>query len=114
MAKYSRKEDKFWLNHYQCWKKSNFQQKDYCSSVGISIHVFRARVGILKKTAKLMNQSRFLPVPTEKLSQINRTSSNITRSPGLKLHFSGKVHLEIPDGFSAETLRKVIQVLEVG
>ena len=107
-----KKEDLFWMNHYQEWKNSGHKQKKYCLTQGLSIHVFRANICRIRKKNNPSKKSRFLPVPAEKL--IGREYPEITesKSTSLKLCFNNHFHLEIPEGFSQEALFQTIKVLE--
>ena len=107
-----KKEDQFWLNHYQEWKNSGHKQEEYCLTQGLSIHVFRANIGRIRKKNDPSKKSRFLPVPTEKLIHCENSGITESKSTSLKLCFNSRLYLEIPEGFSQETLFQTIKVLE--
>jgi hypothetical protein len=107
-----KKEDQFWLNHYQEWKNSGHKQKKYCLTQGLSIHIFRANICRIRKKNNSSKKSRFLPVPAKKLIRCGHPEVTESKSTCLKLCFNSHLYLEIPEGFSQETLFQTIKVLE--
>ena len=112
-------EDKlrFWKNHWQQWKRSSATQPEYCKRAGISIHVFRRYSGTFSKQEKHFKKrpSKFILVPENKIpttSNVKTKTEPSNADTTLKLHFSEKMFLEIPDTFNKETLLKILKVIE--
>jgi len=107
-----KREDQFWLDHYQGWKNSGLKQENYCSAKGLSIHVFRANTCKIRKKGTLVRKSRFLPLRVERPALLEKPKPTNRKSTQLKINFKEHFSLEIPEGFSQETLFLTIKVLE--
>jgi hypothetical protein len=106
------KRDQVWLSHYEAWQTSGQKQKDYCFSKGLSYHMFKFNLTRIRKEAKSKSKSRFLPVPTDTLASVSNTHYLKKHISSLKLNVKEHYSIEIPTGFSQETLFQIINVLE--
>jgi len=94
--------NKIWQTHIKAWEKSGLSGKEYCRQRQLSYHAFvywKKKLGLRQPTATF-----FLPVPTN-LHQGDTGS-------GLKIEVGNRFKIEVPDGFTARTLARVIAALE--
>jgi len=94
------KKDAFWQYHIKLWSDSGFSQAEYCRNNSLKIKSF----GYYK--SKL--QRRNLPVEFVQIS--DALNPNL---PGLKLNIGSNLQIEIPDGFSRDTLEHTLKTLSV-
>jgi hypothetical protein len=111
MSLKKKKEDQFWLEHYENWKVSGLKQQEYCSANGLSIHVFRTSVCKIRKTP-LVRKSRFLSLRVERTVPFEKPRTTDRKATTLKLNFKEHFSIQIDEGFSQDCLFKVIKVLE--
>jgi hypothetical protein len=100
----SRKEtneklNRYWKSNIERWAASGLTQTEYCRRNDLSKDRFTYR----KRKFKRQN----LPVEFIQLPM----SANIHRT-GLKLNLGQGVQIEIPDGFTSETLERVLATLK--
>lgn len=95
----SKKLRRLWKAHLDKWEESGLSQSEYCRRHNLSRH----RFSYWKARIKPKN----LPI---ELAQVPSEALNIGSSV-LKLNFPQGVQVEIPDGFSQETLEKVLATL---
>lgn len=99
----------FYQQHFNTWKESGLSQAEYCRQNGLSRH----RFGYWKrKLSKTENQVEFVLLPANLPEQGSPCSLGETSS-SLHLTVDSRLSLEIQERFSPETLKKVLQVLEV-
>ena len=103
-CKRSYKKRAFWEKHIECWKNSSLTQVDYCRENNLAIKSFGYWKRRLKEIAA--EEIRFVPVAFD---------PPVVTKPGapLKVAVNGRYCIEVPDGFSPETLKKVLCVMEV-
>jgi hypothetical protein len=99
----SRKEtneklSRYWKSNIERWATSGLTQTEYCRRNDLS----KARFTYWKRKFKRQN----LPVEFVPLS----IPANIHKT-GLKLNLGQGVQIEIPDGFTSETLERVLATL---
>lgn len=99
----------FYQQHFNTWKRSGLSQAEYCRQNDLNRH----RFGYWKrKLSKTENQVEFVMLPANLPEQgVPCTQSEMSSS--LHLTVDSRLSLEIQDRFSPETLKKVLQVLEV-
>ncbi len=103
--KKSRKElNKFWKFHIEQWSESDLTQLEYCRQNALISYRFT----YWKK--KIQQQS--CP-PVEFVQIVQKSEAENTCSSGLKLNTGQGLQIEIPDGFSRETLEQVLMTLNV-
>lgn len=92
---------KFWEEQLQEWKSSGLSQADYCRRQGLSIKSF----GYWKRRLSAGNLS---------LSLVEVRAFHAVCSPSkpLKLEVGGRFGIEIDRDFDAETLHRLLKVLE--
>ncbi len=91
------KKQKYWQRHIEKWSQSGLSQAAYCREYNLKIKSFTYFKSRLKKNLPV----QFVQVPIEP-----------ARVPSfLKLNISSNFQIEIPDGFSQNTLTQVLQVL---
>ena len=92
---------KFWRSHIDQWEGSGISQLEYCRQNDLIPHRFTYWKTKFKK--------KHLPVEF-----IQITPDNLRLDPsGLKLNIGSGLQIEIPDGFSRNTLEQVLRTLRV-
>jgi hypothetical protein len=94
------KRDAFWQYHMRQWSDSGLSQAEYCRNNNLKIKSF----GYYKSKF----QKRNLPVEFVQIS--DALNPNL---PGLKLNIGSNLQIEIPDGFSRDTLEQTLKTLSV-
>ena len=93
----------FWTDHIKKWEESGLSQIDYCRDNNLSRHRFTYwKI----KNNKKNNPIRFVPIITKP-----STSSIHVRVEPLKVHVGDKYRIEVGEGFSGETLIRLINTL---
>ena len=91
------KKQKYWQRHIEKWSQSELSQAAYCREYHLKIKSFNYFKSRLKKNLPV----QFVQVPVEPM-----------RTPSfLKLNVGSSFQIDIPDGFSQNTLTQVLQVL---
>lgn len=91
------KKQRYWQRHVEQWKKSGLSQAAYCRECNLNIKSFNYFKSRLKKNLPV----QFVQLPVEPV-----------RVPSfLKLNIGSSFQIDIPDGFSQNTLTQVLQVL---
>ena len=91
------KRQKYWQRHIEKWSQSGLSQVAYCRECNLKIKSFTYFKSRLKKNLPV----QFVQVPVEPV-----------RVPSfVKLNIGSSFQIEIPDGFSQNTLTQVLQVL---
>lgn len=104
-AEKKRLKQEYWRSHITGWKKSSLSQIDYCKQNNLSKHRFTYwKCKEHKKSAPIS----FIPVIQ---SPIRSTSSKNIIAP-LKILFGDRYRIEIGDGFSSDTLSRLMDTLE--
>ena len=89
---------KYWKSNIESWETSGLTQIEYCRRNDLS----KDRFTYWKRKFRSQNRSvEFIQLPMP---------ANIHRI-GLKLNLGQGVQIEIPDGFTGETLERVIATL---
>jgi len=91
------KKQKYWQRHIEKWSQSGLSQAAYCREHNLKIKSFTYFKSRLKRNLPV----QFVQVPVEPV----RVSSF------LKLNIGSNFQIDIPDGFSQNTLTQVLQVL---
>ncbi|MBN2862781.1 MAG: hypothetical protein JXN62_06445 [Bacteroidales bacterium] len=99
----NRKKAIFWANHIKCWEESGLSQIDYCRANNLSRHHFTYWKC---KNNRKNKPVKFIPVVTKS----STASSNSSTEP-LKVHVGDKYRIEVGEGFSGETLIRLINTL---
>jgi hypothetical protein len=102
-CKRSYKKQTFWEKHLKGWQNSSLTQVDYCRQNNLAIKSFGYWKRRLNDLAA--EEIRFVPVAFD---------PPIATKPGtpLKVAVNGRYCVEVPDGFSPDTLKKVLCVME--
>lgn len=91
------KKQKYWQRHIKKWFQSGLSQAAYCRKYNLKIKSFTYFKSRLNKNLPI----QFVQVPVEPV-----------RAPSfVKLNVGSSFQIEIPDGFSQNTLTQVLQVL---
>jgi len=91
------KNQKYWQRHIEKWSQSGLSQVAYCRECNLKIKSFTYFKSRLKKNLPV----QFVQVPVEPV-----------RVPSfVKLNVGSSFQIDIPDGFSQNTLTQVLQVL---
>ncbi|MBC2705481.1 IS66 family insertion sequence element accessory protein TnpB [Desulfobacula sp.] len=92
------KKQKYWQRHIEKWSQSGLSQTAYCREYKLKTKSFTYFKSRLKKKNLPV---QFVQVPVEPV-----------RAPSfLKLNIGSSFQIDIPDGFSQNTLTQVLQVL---
>ncbi len=92
------KKQRYWQRYIELWSQSELSQAAYCREHKLKIKSFTYFKSRLKKKNLPV---QFVQVPVKPV-----------RMPSfLKLNISSSFQVEIPDGFSQNTLTQVLQVL---
>ena len=99
----NRKKAVFWNDHIKRWRGSGLKQIDYCRENNLSRHRFTYWKC---KNSKETNPIKFIPI----ISKATRTPLHSSVEP-LKVHVGDKYRIEVGEGFSRETLTRLINTL---
>jgi len=91
------------------WKKSDLSMATYCRENEINYWSFRDNV---KKRTSSVSKSD-LNTPLVKITPPS-TQQDKAGKNAITVYISEKIRLQIPDGFSTDTFRKIIDVLGDG
>jgi len=92
------KKQKYWQRHIEKWSQSGLSQAAYCKEYKLKIKSFTYFKSRLKKKNLPV---QFVQVPVEPV-----------RVPSfLKLNIGSSFQIDIPDGFSQNSLTQILQVL---
>lgn len=91
------------------WKLSGLSMAAYCRQTEISYWSFRENVRKRTSTVSKPDSS----VPLVKITHHSAMSETAGQN-GITVYLSEKIRLQIPDGFSQDTLQKIIDVLGAG
>jgi hypothetical protein len=98
-----REKRRLWEEHLQRWKSSGFSQAEFCSKYGLSLKSF----GYWKR--KLMSSKAAVSLVELPISM----SAPVFPLPRpIQLRINEKFRIEIERGFDAETLRRLVEVLD--
>jgi hypothetical protein len=100
-----RNEEKaaFWKEHINKWKESELSQTDYCRANDLSRHRFTYWKC---KSKKKINPIKFIPIVT----RASTLSLHNSIEP-LKVQVGDRYRIEVGEGFSEETLTRLIKTL---
>jgi hypothetical protein len=103
-AEKSREKGEYWNSHIEAWKKSGLSQVDYCRENNLSRHRFTYWKCKGDKESEFL---RFVPVlPKPILSPFS-----IANTAPLKVIIGERYRIEIGDGFSPDTLLRLMGTL---
>ncbi len=92
---------KFWQHHIDQWSSSGLTQTEYCRRNDLS----RDRFNYWRRKFKKQNLPvQFVQIPGEPM---------IYSQTGLKLNIGPGLQIEIPNGFSRNTLEQVLKTLRI-
>ena len=101
----NREKRKYWQSHIEAWKQSGLSQIDYCRENNLSRHRFTYWKC---KGDKKSESIRFIPV----LPKPILSSFSIANTAPLKVIIGERYRIEIGDGFSPDTLLRLMGTLE--
>ena len=99
---------KFWSTHVRSWRKSGLSRAEYCRQHDLSYHAltyWHQRID-----PEVSRSISLVPVPVEK-AHFLLERSNDENSPTLKLEIRQGFKIEVSDGFSPVTLKRLISTL---
>jgi len=99
----NREKAVIWNNHIKRWEGSGLSQIDYCRENNLSRHRFTYWKC---KNNKKANPVKFIPIVTRPAK-----SSLYPDTEPLKVHVGDKYCIEVGEGFSDETLTRLIKTL---
>ena len=99
----NREKADIWSDHIKSWEESGLSQIDYCRENNLSRHRFTYwKI----KNSKKSNPIEFVPIITTP-----STSSLDSSIEPLKVKVGDKYRIEVGEGFSGETLIRLINTL---
>ena len=101
----NRKKAEYWRLHIEGWRKSGLSQVDYCRSNDLSRHRFTYWKC---KGDKKTKHTTFIPV----LHKPSKITPIISNTAPLKVLIGDRYRIEIGDGFSSDTLSRLLHSLE--
>jgi len=102
--KANEKRAQLWKHHLEEWSRSGLTQVGYCREN----HLRPNRLTYWKNKFKKQN----LPVEFVQVPQVNITTATSSQFRDmLRLNVDSGFQIEIPDGFSQDTLNRVLHVL---
>lgn len=107
--KSSRKRERFWQAHLSAWRRSGLSQREYCrrQSVGEwSLSSWKRRLA--KRSPGVVS---FVPVAVANQAAVEKAGFTNVRPQPLTLVIGDRYRVEVGDGFSSETLSRVLAVL---
>lgn len=102
-SKTSVSKQTFWEKHIKHWQGSSLTQAEYCRRNNLKAKLFTYWKRRLKVAT---NEVLFVPVPI-KLPRLEKPTYHI------KVSVNDRYCLEVPDGFTPDTLEQILRVLEV-
>lgn len=101
----------FWSAAVQACEKSGLTQQEFCKAQGLCSSTFRYWKKELAAKGALLSKSapELVPVP---VSSPSPAIPKAEPSGLISLTVRSRYHLDIPDGFQAATLEKILLVLE--
>ena len=97
---------KIWESHLSKWSISGLTQAEYCRRNSL-------RAGRFTYWKVKLNQEKspveFVQIPTQAMVQAENISAEA--SIPIKLHIGSRFSLDIPNGFSVETLERIFHTL---
>lgn len=101
--KASDRKQAYWRKHIEQWQGSSLTQAEYCRRNNLKTRSFTYWKRRLKTVP---SEIRFVPVAIE---LPRREKPN----PLIKVAVNDRYCLEVPDGFTPDTLKQILRVLEV-
>ena len=99
---------KFWKAHVRSWRKSGLSRAEYCRQHDLSYHALRYWLRRLDQQTP--TGISLVPVPVEKTHHLLERGNN-HNSLTLKLEVGQGFKIEVSDGFSPVTLKRLISTL---
>ena len=99
----NREKADFWGDHIKRWEESGMSQIDYCLEYNLSRHRFTYWKC---KNNKKDNPVKFIPIVTR--STISSLHNSVEP---LKVQVGDRYRIEVGEGFSGETLIRLINIL---
>ncbi len=92
---------KYWKEHYTAFIKTGLTQREYCRQHDLGYWTFNSWKRKLEK-----------PEESTSLQEIPlKISENKPDQAQIKIFLSGNIQLSVPDNFSSETLKRVINTI---
>jgi len=99
----------FWQVHLDAWRDTGLTQAAYCRKNNLRANQFTYWK---KQISQPDLPVKFVQVPEANLKTVDSIFLNEISAPCLRLCVSSRFTIEIPDGFSPETLTKTLMVLQ--
>ena len=101
----NREKQEYWRSHIKAWEESGLSQVDYCRENNLSRHRFTYwKCKGDKKTVSMT----FVPV----LSKPSNQHSIMHNTAPLKVLIGDRYRVEVGDGFSPDTLSRLMEALK--
>ena len=94
----------YWSAHIKAWKSSGLSQAEYCRVYNLKSNAFTYWKGRFKE---ITNPHGLIPVQLLEETQLPELPS-----PHLIIRMGNTLSIEVPDGFDASTLAKVMEILK--
>lgn len=100
-----RRKRRHWQQHLTSWQGSGLTQAEYCRRNKLSPKCFTYWH---RKFKQLSRQPQLVPVPVITESAVKASGKN---QAALKVELNSRFTIEVHDGFSRETLARLLSVL---
>lgn len=107
--KSSRERERFWQAHLSAWRRSGLSQREYCRRQEIdewSLSSWKRRLA--KSSPDVVS---FVPVTVTSQPALARPGVSKARFQPLTVVVGDQYRVEVGDGFSSETLSRLLAVL---
>jgi len=109
--KENERKREYWFSHIDKWEKSGLTQSEYCREHGL---IYSRFIYWKVRWDKTLKEPSFVPVPLELPEFPVFSGSNTGCSSSLRLTVRNRYQIEIGDAFRAETLARLLHLLEQG
>lgn len=100
-----RNKEQFWALHVDGWRRSGLSQRKYCREKRVALSTFTLWM-------RRLARAKVVPSPCVELVPL-RQLRPVTPVPVVVVLGGGRYRVELAEGFHADTLREVVDVLEV-
>ncbi len=105
----SKERERYWQAHVSAWRRSGLTQREYSKRQGLSEWSFSSWKRRLAK--RNPDSVSFLPVVMRGQDVVGSAGFALGSRPSLTLIVEDRYRLEVGDGFSSETLARLLAVL---
>lgn len=109
MKNETKERERFWQAHVSAWRRSGLSQREYCKRQELGEWSFSSwKRRLARRRADVVG---FLPVAVRGQAVVDRAVFPNGRQHPLALVVGDRYRVEVGDGFSSETLTRLLAVL---